>query len=826
MKYLTNFAAAAQPRSRRTLIAATVASATLVFSAHASAQYVAINSTGAAAQALGTDSVAIGPNAIVVPATDTNSMAIGSGANVAAMGATSSSGNIAFGTQATVGSAVNTTLDNAIAIGTSAQAERSNSIAIGTSSHSSGAGIALGTQASTGWDGQIAIGTNASASASAFTNGGIAIGQNANTGGNGIAAGYGATAAANQTVAIGPNAFAAYTTTAVGSGATATGENSVALGTGSSDGGRLSVVSVGNAGATRAISNVTAGTQTTDAANVGQLPATINGSVVTMGNALAPNGSSAPVTVTNVAAGAVSATSTDVVNGSQLNTTNQAVAGNTTAIQNNATSITNLINGTAGLVQQRGGAPGAGVITVGASTGGTVVDFTGTSGARQLKGVAAGVAATDAVNVGQLSQVSAAAANAVQYDDATKAHVTLGGPGAAAPVGLSNVAPGALGATSTDAVNGAQLFATNQSVSTLTTNVNNGTVGLVQQVGGAPGTGVITVGASTGGAAVDFTGTSGARQLKGVAAGVDPTDAVNVSQLQQVSATASNAVQYDNAARSSVTLGGLGATGPVLLNNVAPATLSATSTQAVNGAQLYATNLAVTANTNAISALTKNVGDIQTTINNQTSVQPLTLPKSVQFFAANSAGAPANASGAESVAAGGSAVASGTNSVAVGSGAQASGTGSTVIGANASAKGNNAVAIGQGSAAPNDNTVSIGNSATGMTRSLSNVSAGVAPTDAVNVGQLNDSISGVRSQIEHDRKDASGGTASAVAIASLPQAPAPGTSVVSVGGGTYAGQSAMAVGMSTYVGRWILKASGSTNTRGTVAGGLGAGYVW
>ncbi|RBL66031.1 peptide ABC transporter permease, partial [Pseudomonas sp. MWU13-2625] len=119
-----------------------------------------------------------------------------------------------------------------------------------------------------------------------------------------------------------------------------------------------------------------------------------------------------------------------------------------------------------------------------------------------------------------------------------------------------------------------------------------------------------------------------------------------------------------------------------------------------------------------------------------------------------------------------------------------------------------------------------GNSATGATRTLANVSAGVAPTDAVNVKQLNDSVSGLRSQIEHDRADANGGTASAVAIASLPQAPAPGKSVVSVGGGTYAGQSALAVGLSTYAGRWILKASGSTNTRGTVAAGVGAGFVW
>ncbi len=126
-------------------------------------------------------------------------------------------------------------------------------------------------------------------------------------------------------------------------------------------------------------------------------------------------------------------------------------------------------------------------------------------------------------------------------------------------------------------------------------------------------------------------------------------------------------------------------------------------------------------------------------------IKPASLPAYLQYFAANSTGSAANASGSESVAAGGNAVASGTNSVA----------------------------LGQGSVADTDNTVPIGNSATGLTRTLANVSASVALTDAVNVQQLNDSVSGVRSQIEHDRKDAKGGTASAIAIISLPQAPVP-----------------------------------------------------
>lgn len=50
--------------------------------------------------------------------------------------------------------------------------------------------------------------------------------------------------------------------------------------------------------------------------------------------------------------------------------------------------------------------------------------------------------------------------------------------------------------------------------------------------------------------------------------------------------------------------------------------------------------------------------------------------------------------------------------------------------------------------------------------------------------------------------------------------------MVSIAGGAYSGQSAVAFGLSTATrnGRWVAKASGSTNTRGTVA--VGAGYRW
>ena len=92
--------------------------------------------------------------------------------------------------------------------------------------------------------------------------------------------------------------------------------------------------------------------------------------------------------------------------------------------------------------------------------------------------MADGVANTDAVNVEQLKaaglniDTSGVATNAfVAYDDTTKGKVTLGG----GTVGttITNVKAGTLSASSTDAVNGSQLYATNTNVTNVQNTVNN-----------------------------------------------------------------------------------------------------------------------------------------------------------------------------------------------------------------------------------------------------------------------------------------------------------------------------------------------------------------
>ncbi|MES3081711.1 beta strand repeat-containing protein [Sphingomonas faeni] len=322
----------------------------------------------------------------------------------------------------------------------------------------------------------------------------------------------------------------------------------------------------------------------------------------------------APVALTNVAAGALGATSTDAVNGSQLFATNTNVTNTNTALTN---LTTNISNGGIGAVQYsnaatptvpNGGVPSNDVALVGAAAGPV-----------GLHNVAAGVVATgstDAVNGGQLStvvdQVGTLNTLAVQYDDATRARVTLGGVGAA-PVGLGNVAAGTLSATSTDAVNGSQLFATNTNVTNLTTNIANGAVGALQySSAGAPTTpngGVPSNDATLVG------GAAGAVALHNVADGavaVGSTDAVNGGQLALVSGQVGTlnglAVQYDDLSRSRVTFGGAGSA-PVVLGNVAAGTLGATSLEAVNGSQLFATNTNVTNTNTALTNLTTNIAN-------------------------------------------------------------------------------------------------------------------------------------------------------------------------------------------------------------------------
>lgn len=116
---------------------------------------------------------------------------------------------------------------------------------------------------------------------------------------------------------------------------------------------------------------------------------------------------------------------------------------------------------------------------------------------------------------------------------------------------------------------------------------------------------------------------------------------------------------------------------------------------------------------------------------------------------------------------------------------------------------------------------------------VSNVADGVAPTDAANMGQLNNVATGLNNQINDVRsevgrvgRNADGGTAAAMAMANLPQAWRPGQTGTAVGGSTYRGQQGYALGVSgmSNNGKWVVKGSVAGSSRGSVGAAVGAFY--
>jgi autotransporter adhesin len=154
----------------------------------------------------------------------------------------------------------------------------------------------------------------------------------------------------------------------------------------------------------------------------------------------------------------------------------------------------------------------------------------------------------------------------------------------------------------------------------------------------------------------------------------------------------------------------------------------------------------------------------------------------------------------------------------------------TAIGAGAlvQAGATNAVAIGQGSVASAPNTVSFGSP--GNERRLTNVAAGVAPTDAVSVSQLNSVASGMsgalQNQINTNQTEARAGIALALASTGLQFDQRPGKLSIAAAVGNFKGQSAVASGLGYAVnGQWRVNASFSA-APGNNDYGVAVGSSW
>ncbi|MEM5288665.1 YadA-like family protein [Paraburkholderia sabiae] len=553
-------------------------------------------------------------------------------------------------------------------------------------------------------------------------------------------------------------------------------------------------------------------------------------------------------TITKLAAGGVNASSTDAVNGTQLYnvaaSVSNAVGGgstvntdgtisNPTYVMNGGTSVTTIGGAISNLdnrvfanstditnLQTQINEGGIGLVTqdattsnilVASKTGGSLVDFTGTAGARVLTGVSAGKvngSSLDAVNGTQLYNVASSVSNAIGGGSTVKYDGTITNP-------TYNV-----GGTTVTTIGGAitnldvRVAQNTTAITNLQTQINEGGIGLVTQDSKSKN---ILVASKTDGSVVDFTGSAGVRVLKGVADGVEANDAVNVGQLQAagiISPTGNvkTAVTYDTDANgktnySSVTLGdGTPNAAPVLLQNVAA---GSHATDAVNYSQ-YAD---LVAKVNNIS----NVG---------TGVDTLFVGDGDRNTEAAQAG------GSHATAMGALSVANGAQSVATGYASNASGQNAVAMGANAKASGNNSVALGAGSVADQDNTVSVG-SAT-QQRRITNVATGTATTDAVNVGQLNDAIAQANASVDDkvnqgvqsansytnqqvnnlSRKMDSLGAAAMAATSLIPNARAEGNFQMSAAAGTYGGAAAIAIGANYWVNDRVLVNAHVTRSTG------------
>ncbi|MGM8939225.1 ESPR-type extended signal peptide-containing protein [Psychrobacter glaciei] len=116
---------------------------------------------------------------------------------------------------------------------------------------------------------------------------------------------------------------------------------------------------------------------------------------------------------------------------------------------------------------------------------------------------------------------------------------------------------------------------------------------------------------------------------------------------------------------------------------------------------------------------------------------------------------------------------------------------------------------------------------------ITGVADGIEATDAVNYSQLsaldsrlNSNMSDLGYRIDEVEDDANAGISAAMAMSALPQAYIAGKSLIGGGVSTYNGESAVAIGFSKLSndGRWVIKVNGTADTQGNVGGAVGAGF--
>jgi autotransporter adhesin len=568
-------------------------------------------------------------------------------------------------------------------------------------------------------------------------------------------------------------------------------------------------------------------------------------------------------TITNVAAGQVNGSSTDAINGSQLFATNQAVDNLSSTVTANAIHYYSVNDGgTQGGNYANNGATGVNAVAAGVGASATAVSGTAlgqSSGVSVLGGVALGSGAVSDRAIAPTSGSILVGTNVIPYNTTDRNLLGAVSVGNATDFRqITNVADGTLdqdavtlrqlkGAMSSFSVTPTKYFHANSTASdSLAAGVESLAIGPQTTVNGdngiGMGNGAIVQQTAPGGTAIGQNATvnladgvalgthatSNGIQAMALGAGTQAAFAGSValgagSVTDAAVATASttlNGITYNFAGTtpgSTVSVGAVGA--ERTLTNVAAGRINGSSTDAINGSQLYATN-------QTLEQLGSQVINLSNTIRN--------LPGGgvggTTITTYQTSGDNNTASSA-----------TGGNSTAAGAGSTASGNNSTAVGAGSTASGDNSVAIGAGSVASSNNSVSVGS--TGHERTVTNVANGVNATDAVNVGQLGDALEQAKNwskdyvdqrfqSVDHDLNQignrANAGIASAMALASLPQAYQPNQNSAGVALGTFHGETGVAVGVSaiTESGRYVFKLNATTNSRGDAGAGVGAGMVW
>ncbi|EIO8375379.1 TPA: trimeric autotransporter adhesin SadA [Salmonella enterica] len=600
----------------------------------------------------------------------------------------------------------------------------------------------------------------------------------------------------------------------------------------------------------------------------------------------ASHGTSGTNKITNVAAGEIASDSTDAVNGSQLYETNMLIsqynesisqlAGDTseTYITENGTGVKYIRTNDNGLEGQDAYATGNGATAVGydavASGAGSLA--LGQNSSSSIDGsIALGSGSTSnrAITTGIRETSATSDGVVIGYNTTDRkllGALSLGTDGESYRQ-ITNVADGS---EAQDAVTVRQLQNAIGAVTTTPTKYYH--ANSTEEDSLAVGTDSLAMGAKTivnadAGIGIGLNTLVMADAINGIAIGsnarANHANSIamgNGSQTTRGAQTDYTAYNMDTPQNSVGEFSVGSEDGQRQITNVAA---GSADTDAVNVGQLKVTDAQVSRNTQSITNLNTQVSNLDTRVTNiENGIGDIVTTGSTKYFKTNTDGADANAQGADSVAIGSGSIAAAENSVALGTNSVADEANTVSVGSstqqrritNVAAGVNNTDAVNvaqlkaseagsvryetNADSSVNYSVLNLGDGSGGTTR-IGNVSAAVNDTDAVNYAQLKRSVEEantytdqkmgeMNSKIKGVENKMSGGIASAMAMAGLPQAYAPGANMTSIAGGTFNGESAVAIGVSmvSESGGWVYKLQGTSNSQGDYSAAIGAGFQW